>query len=90
MRMIWQVEFDERARKELRKLTKEQQLRMLKWLRENISIDQNPRRLGKPLKGTMKGLWRYRVGDNRVICQINDHEVHVLVLAIGSGNNIYR
>ncbi len=81
--MIWKVEFDNRARKELRKLDKQSQDRVLKWLRENIATENDPRRLGKYLKGRMKGLWRYRVGDYRIVTQIQDTEILVLVVRIG-------
>ena len=60
--MIWKVEFDDRARKELRKLDKQTQDRILKWLRTNLATEEDPRRTGKSLKGHMRSLaipgWR--------------------------------
>ncbi|MEO9886910.1 MAG: type II toxin-antitoxin system RelE/ParE family toxin [Balneola sp.] len=87
--MIWKVEFDDRARKELRKLDKQTQDRILKWLRETMATEEDPRRTGKSLKGRMKGLWRYRVGDYRIISQIQDEQLLILVIRIGHRRDIY-
>ncbi len=87
--MIWKVEFDNRARKELRKLDKQTQDRILKWLRESLATEKDPRRVGKPLKGHMKGLWRYRVGEYRIISQIQDERILILVVRIGHRRDIY-
>ena len=88
--MIWKVEFDNRARKELRKLDSQAQGRILKWLRQNLATDEDPRRMGKSLKGRMKGLWRYRVGDYRIISQIQDENILILVVRIGQRGDIYE
>jgi mRNA interferase RelE/StbE len=88
--MIWKVEFDNRARKELRKLDSEAQSRILKWLRKNLATDEDPRRMGKSLKGRMKGLWRYRVGDYRIISQIQDENILILVVRIGQRGDIFE
>ncbi|HCI69638.1 MAG TPA: type II toxin-antitoxin system mRNA interferase toxin, RelE/StbE family [Balneola sp.] len=87
--MIWKVEFDDRARKELRKLDKQTQDRILKWLRSNLATEEDPRRTGKSLKGRMKGLWRYRVGDYRIVSQIQDEQILILVIRIGHRRDIY-
>jgi mRNA interferase RelE/StbE len=88
--MTWRIEFDNRARKELRKLNPQDQDRILKWLRHNLTGDENPRRFGTSLKGRMKGLWRYRIGDHRIISQIKDEEIVILVIRIGHRRDIYR
>lgn len=88
--MIWKVEFDNRARKELRKLNSQAQDRILKWLRKNLATDEDPRRMGKSLKGRMKGLWRYRVGDYRIISQIQDENILILVVRIGQRGDIFE
>ena len=72
--MTWQVEFDGRALKELRKLDRSTQQQILRFLRQRIASDENPRRLGGPLAGDLHGLWRYRVEDDHLI---------VLVLVVG-------
>lgn len=88
--MTWKVEFDNRARKELRKLDPQTQDRILKWLRETLANSEDPRRTGKSLKGRIKGLWRYRVGDYRIISQIQDENVLILVVRIGHRRDIYE
>lgn len=87
--MIWKVEFDDRARKELRKLDKQTQDRILKWLRTNLATEEDSRRTGKSLKGRMKGLWRYRVGDYRIVSQIQDEQILILVIRIGHRRDVY-
>ena len=88
--MTWRIEFDNRARKELRKLDAETQSRILKWLRQTIATDDNPRRTGKALKGRLRGLWRYRVGNYRLICQIQDEHVMVLVVRVSHRGSVYE
>ena len=88
--MTWKVEFDNRARKELRKLDKSAQNRILKWVREELATDKNPRRTGKNLRGTMQGLWRYRIGDYRIISQIQDELVIILIVRISHRKDIYE
>jgi mRNA interferase RelE/StbE len=87
--MIWQVKFDDRASKELRKLDQQSQKRILIWIRENLATSESPRRKGKSLKGSMKGLWRYRIGDYRIISQIKDDEVLILIVRVGHRKDIY-
>jgi mRNA interferase RelE/StbE len=88
--MSWKVEFDDRARKELRKLNKTDQDKILKYLRAKISVSEDPRRFGKPLVGDKVGLWRYRVEDYRVIAKIDDLKITVLVLKIGHRKEVYK
>ena len=86
---LWTVEFDERARKELRKLDKASQRRILRYLRERIATREDPRRFGKALRKELSGLWRYRVDDYRMICRIEDTKLVVLVLRVGDRKEIY-
>ena len=88
--MTWQVEFDQRALKELRKLDRSIQQQILRFLRQRIATDENPRRLGSPLAGDLHGLWRYRVGAHRLICRIEDDRLIVLVLVVGHRREVYR
>ena len=88
--MTWTVEFDDAAAKELRKLDRQAQHEILRYLRERIATDEDPRRLGKPLSRELAGLWRYRVRDYRLICNIEDSELVVLVLRIGHRKDIYE
>lgn len=87
--MSWTVEVDDRALKELRELDRPDRHRVVRFLRERIAGPEDPRRLGKPLTGTEIRLWRYRVGRFRIICQIDDGRVVVLVLAVGGRDDVY-
>ena len=87
--MTWVVEWDDRARKELRKLDTKLQNDILKYLREHIAVNADPRRFGKPLSYDKHGLWRYRVQDARIICRIEDDELLVLVVKAGNRKIVY-
>jgi mRNA interferase RelE/StbE len=89
MVLTWIVEFDDSARKELRKLDKQSQKEILKYLRDRIAVDDDPKRFGKPLSYDKHGLWRYRVKDLRVICRIEEDESIVLVVRVGSRREVY-
>ena len=87
--MAWTVEVSNYAEKQLRKLDKPIQKRLLDWLDDRIEGCKNPRHFGEPLRGEMAGLWRYRIGDFRVICEIQDQQLVVLALAVGHRREIY-
>ncbi len=77
------MEFDERARRELRKLDLRVQRDILRYLRERVGASTNPRQFGKPLRKNLAGLWRYRVGDCRLICRLEEDRFVVLVIKVG-------
>jgi mRNA interferase RelE/StbE len=86
----WVYRFDDRALKELRKLGPQAQRAIIAYLDDRVARDSDPRRFGKGLKSDLAGLWRYRVGDYRILCQINDGELLVLVVAVGHRRAVYR
>jgi mRNA interferase RelE/StbE len=88
--LIWSVEFDDAAAKELRKLNRQAQQEILRYLRERITTDEDPRRFGKPLSRDLAGLWRYRVGNYRLVCDIEDEKVVVLVVRVGHRKDVYK
>jgi mRNA interferase RelE/StbE len=88
--VTWSVEFDDAARKELRTLDRQAQQEILRYLRERISTDEDPRRFGKALSRDLAGLWRYRVQNFRIICSIEDHKLIVLVVRVGHRKDIYE
>ena len=88
--MTWKVEWDDRARKELRKLNKQTQDDILQYLRKRIVASEDPRKFGKSLMYDKYGLWRYRIRDYRIICRIYDEEVTVLVVRVGHRKDIYN
>lgn len=88
--MAWSVEISAFAQRQLRKLDKPAAARILDWLDDRIEGGKNPRHFGEPLSGKLAGLWRYRIGDFRVICEIQDNRLVVLALSIGHRREIYR
>lgn len=89
--MAWQIEFDPDALKDLRKLDKPIQIRLLGFLRTRVSSLTNPRDIGEALSGQRLGsYWKYRVGDWRIICDIQDQKILVRVLRIGNRREVYR
>lgn len=87
--MQWAYSFDERALKELKKLGKTAQREILKYLDERIATEEDPSRFGKALRGDLAGLWRYRVGDYRMICSLREGQMLVLVLRVGHRRDVY-
>ncbi len=87
--MAWTVEITDVAERQLRKLDPPVQRRILEWLDDRIEGGKNPRHFGETLRGDLAGLWRYRVGDYRIVCQIRDDRLLVLALAIGHRREVY-
>jgi mRNA interferase RelE/StbE len=88
--LAWTLEFAESARKQIRKLDKPVAKRVLEFLEERVAKDDDPRRLGKALKGPLGELWCYRVGDYRIICDLDDGVMRILVLQVGNRREVYR
>ena len=88
--MTWTVEYTDTAKKFLKKLDKQQARRIVDFLDERIKNRGNPRSVGKALSGPLGDFWRYRVGDFRVICDIEDCKLRVLVIRIGDRKEIYK
>ena len=89
--MVWQIEFDPRALKELSKLDKPVQKRIVQVLRERIASLHDPRSIGEALRGEELGrFWKYRIGDYRLVCEILDDKIIILVLRIGNRKDVYR
>jgi mRNA interferase RelE/StbE len=87
--LAWTVEISDVAERQLRRLDRPVQKRLLDWLDDRIEGCKNPRHFGEPLKGDLAGLWRYRVGDYRLICEIQDERLVVLALAVGHRREVY-
>jgi mRNA interferase RelE/StbE len=86
----WTIEFDDRARRELRKLDAKIQKTILRYLRERIAGAEDPRVFGKPLRMKLAGLWRYRVGDYRLICRFEENRLVVMILKVGHRSDVYE
>ena len=85
---MWQVVFSDKSKKELSKLDHQAVQQILDFLNEE-KLRKLPKSTGKALVGNLKGLWRYRIGDYRVICEIQNEQLLVLVLSIGHRSKIY-
>jgi mRNA interferase RelE/StbE len=89
--LAWRIEFAASAAKQLRRLDPAVARRILAFLRERVAPTDDPRSIGEALKGADLGnFWKYRVGDYRVISEINDREVRVLVVRLGHRREVYR
>ena len=88
--MAWKIEFDPAALKELKKLDKFVEKRILKFLRERVEKLDDPRQVGARLQGALSGFWKYRVGDYRLICSLEDDRLVVLALRIGHRREVYK
>ena len=88
--MAWAVEISATAARQIAKLDRPVQERIVRFLRQRVAASENPRLLGKPLRGDRAGLWRFRVGDYRLICDIQEQRVTVLVLYVAHRKEAYR
>ena len=89
--MGWTISYTETATRQLRKLDRPAARRIVDYMDERVAASGDPRIAGKALTGNTSGtVWRYRVGDYRVICDIQDGALRVLVIQIGNRREIYR
>ena len=87
--MGWRIEFENTAKKEFSRLDHQARKRIQQFLRERLVPCTDPRMLGGPLKGSLSGLWKYRVGNYMVIVDIQDEVLIILVLRIGHRRKVY-
>ncbi len=87
--MAWSIKFDEAAKKELTKLGRNAAKDILDFLRERIETEEDPRRFGGPLRKDLSGLWKYRVGSFRIIADIQEEEITVLVVRVAHRSKAY-
>jgi len=88
--LAWTVKFSKSADKALRKLAHPVQVRIVTFLRQRVLSMPDPRSLGQALQGGLAGKWRYRVGDYRLICTIEDQKMVILVIELGHRSDIYE
>jgi len=88
--LAWTIDFTDTAKEQLRKLDKQAARRIVDYMDERIGGLENPRNTGRALTGPLGSFWRYRVGDYRVICDIQDGALSVLVVQVGNRREIYR
>jgi len=87
---MYKIDTDPKFDKQIKKINRATSKQIQKWIENNLENTATPRRHGKPLTGTKKGLWRYRIGDYRLIVQIKDKKLIILCLAIGHRREIYK
>jgi mRNA interferase RelE/StbE len=89
--MAWKVELDPAAERELGKIDPQHARRILVSLHERVAALDDPRSIGEALKGSRLGVdWKYRVGHYRVIANIEDGVLRILVVRIGNRHEVYR
>lgn len=88
--MVWRLEYLRSAQKSVERLDPQVRERIRDYLRTRVATLDNPRTIAKPLKGPLATYWRFRVGDYRIICDIQDGRLVVLVIAIGRRSDVYQ
>lgn len=88
--MAWAIEFVPAAAKELKKLGRDEAARIIATLETRIAVLDDPRTLGSALAGALGGLWRWRIGDYRVVARIEDERITILIVRLGHRREVYR
>jgi mRNA interferase RelE/StbE len=88
--LAWRIEFLPAAEKELAKLGRAEANRIIQTLKTRIAPLDDPRRLGSALSGQLGGLWRWRIGDYRVVARIEDERITILVVRVAHRREVYR
>lgn len=88
--MTWKLEYSEKARKQLQQLDITRRAIILSWMDKNINGCENPRERGKGLTGNHSREWRYRIGDYRALCDIQDERLVVLAFNIDHRSKVYK
>ena len=87
---MWRVEYSERAVKDLKKLDKYTAKLILAWIEKNLEGCADPRVHGKGLTANRSGQWRYRIGDYRLLAEIQDDKLVILALSVGHRREVYE
>ncbi len=88
--MKYAVEYTPQAVKELKKLDKHTRSMIIGWIEKNLVGCENPRQKGKGLTANRSGQWRYRIGDYRLLAEIQDNRIVILILAVGHRSEVYQ
>ena len=87
---MYHVDYSKKAQKQIRKLDRHVQALLFAWIDKNLEGTDNPRLHGKGLTGNRSNEWRYRIGDYRLICDIQDDKMVILALEFGHRRGIYK
>lgn len=88
--MSYKLKFEKNALKSLTKIDSNQRILLMAWIQKNLDLCENPRSLGKALSGKLNNYWSYRVGDYRIVVEIIDNELIIIVISIGHRRDIYK
>lgn len=88
--MTYSIEYTPRFEKEFKKLDRHIQKLIKAWIVKNLENCENPRAHGKGLTANRTGQWRYRIGDYRLICQIEDNRLIIIALSVGHRRDVYN
>lgn len=88
--MSYKVEYSKNAQKQIRKMDQYTKVMLMRWITKNLVDCDDPRKHGKPLKGNLKNQWRYRVGNYRILCDIEDEKLIILVINVCHRREIYK
>lgn len=88
--MSYKVEYSKNAQKQIRKMDQYTKVLLMNWITKNLVDCDDPREHGKQLKGNLKNQWRYRVGNYRILCEIEDERLIILVINVGHRKEIYK
>jgi mRNA interferase RelE/StbE len=88
--LAWTIEYDESALADLKKVDRQMQREILDYMDKRIANAEDPRAFGKPLRHSKFGLWRYRVRDYRITCELREAQLRVLVVAVGHRSTVYK
>jgi len=88
--LVWKIKYADSALKSLKKMDRQNAKRIVDYLDKRIASSDDPRIFGKSLKGDLGEFWRYRIGDYRVLCEIFDEELIILVATIGHRRKVYE
>ena len=88
--MIYELKYEARAVKQIKKLDSASRKLIKSWIEKNLLNTDNPRHHGKGLTGSLSQYWRYRVGDYRILAEINDAEIIIIIVEVGHRRDIYK
>lgn len=88
--MAWKIEYARSVQKTVRKLDPQVQRRIREYMEQRVASLEDPREIGERLKGQLSGLWRYRVGDYRIVCRLQDEALVILVVRVGHRKEVYQ
>lgn len=88
--MNYKVEYSKTAKKQIKKLDNYTKVMLMNWITKNLVHCDDPRKYGKALRGNLKNQWRYRVGNYRILCEIEDDRLIILIISVGHRRDIYE